>query len=82
MYTTEGLSEQGKFGLEVAVKVIDYFSKVFGIDYMLPKCDLLAVHEFGSNAMENWGLITYVRVFGLISVNNNRGTQRSCLTRV
>jgi aminopeptidase N len=46
--------------LEVAVKVIDYFSDVFDIPYMLPKCDLLAVHEFGSNAMENWGLITYV----------------------
>jgi len=42
---------------------VDHFSKVFDIDYMLPKCDLLAVHEFSHGAMENWGLITYVFPF-------------------
>jgi aminopeptidase N len=60
VYTTKGLIKQGQFGLENAVKIVDYFSKVFDIEYMLPKCDLLAVHEFSHGAMENWGLITYV----------------------
>jgi len=46
--------------LENAVKIVDYFSSLFDIEYMLPKCDLLAVHEFSHGAMENWGLITYV----------------------
>ena len=45
--------------MENAVKIIDYFSDVFEIDYMLPKADLLAVHSFSHGAMENWGLVTY-----------------------
>ncbi|KAL9028297.1 MAG: hypothetical protein Q9196_003321 [Gyalolechia fulgens] len=59
VYTTKGLKDQGRFGLKNASQVVDYFSEIFGIDYPLPKLDLLAVHEFSHNAMENWGLITY-----------------------
>ncbi|KZF20641.1 putative aminopeptidase [Xylona heveae TC161] len=59
VYTTKGLKEQGKFALQNAHQIVDYFSDVFGIDYPLPKVDLLAVHEFSHGAMENWGLITY-----------------------
>ncbi|KAI9716899.1 MAG: hypothetical protein M1812_005048 [Candelaria pacifica] len=59
VYTTKGLKEQGRFALQNAHKVIDYFSEIFRIDYPLPKADLLAVHEFSHGAMENWGLVTY-----------------------
>ncbi|KAI5797320.1 peptidase family M1-domain-containing protein [Pyronema domesticum] len=59
VYTTKGLVEQGRFALENACKIVDYFSEIFKIDYPLPKVDLLAVHEFSHGAMENWGLITY-----------------------
>ncbi|KAH6608174.1 aminopeptidase 2 [Trichoderma cornu-damae] len=59
VYTTRGLKEQGRWALEHAPKIIDYFSDIFGIDYPLPKSDLLAVHEFTHGAMENWGLVTY-----------------------
>ncbi|KAI2624565.1 peptidase family M1-domain-containing protein [Hypomontagnella submonticulosa] len=59
VYTTRGLKEQGRFALEHAPKTIDLFSESFGIDYPLPKSDLLAVHEFTHGAMENWGLVTY-----------------------
>ncbi|PHH70717.1 hypothetical protein CDD82_6963 [Ophiocordyceps australis] len=59
VYTTRGLKEQGRWALQHAPKVIDFFSKVFDIDYPLPKSDLLAVHEFTHGAMENWGLVTY-----------------------
>lgn len=59
VYTTRGLKEQGRFALQNAHQVVDYFSEVFRIDYPLPKVDLLAVHEFSHGAMENWGLITY-----------------------
>lgn len=46
VYTTRGLVEQGRFALENAKKVVDYFSEIFDLDYPLPKVDLLAVHEF------------------------------------
>ncbi|KAL2270672.1 hypothetical protein VTJ83DRAFT_43 [Remersonia thermophila] len=59
VYTTRGLKEQGRWALEHAPKIIDYFSEQFEIDYPLPKSDILAVHEFTHGAMENWGLVTY-----------------------
>ena len=59
VYTTRGLKEQGRLGLNVCHRVVDYFSDIFKVDYPLPKIDLLAVHEFSHGAMENWGLITY-----------------------
>jgi len=59
VYTTRGLKEQGRFALENAHQVVDYFSEIFKTDYPLPKADLLAVHEFSHGAMENWGLVTY-----------------------
>ncbi|ODQ67184.1 hypothetical protein NADFUDRAFT_81746 [Nadsonia fulvescens var. elongata DSM 6958] len=59
VYTTKGMVQEGQFALDNATKIVDYFSEVFEIDYVLPKVDLLAVHEFSHGAMENWGLITY-----------------------
>ncbi|KAI8231737.1 Aminopeptidase 2 [Colletotrichum sp. SAR 10_96] len=59
VYTTRGLKEQGRWALWHAPRIIDFFSDIFGIEYPLPKADLLAVHEFTHGAMENWGLVTY-----------------------
>ncbi|KAL2070703.1 hypothetical protein VTL71DRAFT_13729 [Oculimacula yallundae] len=59
IYTTRGLKEQAQFALDHSPQIIDYYSEIFGVDYPLPKCDLIAVHEFSHGAMENWGLITY-----------------------
>ena len=59
VYATRGLKEQGRWALQHAPKIIDYFSEQFEIDYPLPKSDILAVHEFTHGAMENWGLVTY-----------------------
>jgi aminopeptidase N len=42
------LKYQGQYALDHAPVFIDYFSEIFGIDYPLPKADLLAVHEFVS----------------------------------
>lgn len=50
------------FALDTAVKAIEYFNDYFGVPYPLPKCDHVALPDFSSAAMENWGLITYREV--------------------
>ncbi|KAJ0067447.1 hypothetical protein NL108_007909, partial [Boleophthalmus pectinirostris] len=50
---------QTHFALEVAVKMLDFYEEYFNIRYPLPKQDLIAIPDFQSGAMENWGLTTY-----------------------
>ncbi len=59
VYTTPGKKENGKLALDVAIKSLDYYNEYFKIPYPLPKLDLIAIPDFESGAMENWGLITY-----------------------
>jgi aminopeptidase N len=47
------------FALDIAVRTIDFFEEYFGVAYPLPKSDHIALPDFSSGAMENWGLITY-----------------------
>lgn len=47
------------FALDHAVKSIEFFDDYFGTPYPLPKSDHVALPDFSSGAMENWGLITY-----------------------
>lgn len=47
------------FALDIATRTIDFFDEYFDTPYPLPKCDNIALPDFTSGAMENWGLITY-----------------------
>lgn len=47
------------FALDVAKRSIEFFDDYFGVPYPLPKADHVALPDFSSGAMENWGLITY-----------------------
>jgi len=47
------------FALTTAIKTLEFFNDYFAIDYPLDKCDLVALPDFASGAMENWGLITF-----------------------
>ena len=52
-------AESLDFALEIASKTIDFFDDYFDYPYPLPKSDHVALPDFSSGAMENWGLITY-----------------------
>ncbi len=57
--TTSGKSKYGKFALECAKKALKYFEVYFDYTYPLKKLDLIAIPDFASGAMENWGAITF-----------------------
>ena len=47
------------FALDIATRSIDFYDEYFGVKYPLPKSNHVALPDFSSGAMENWGLITY-----------------------
>ena len=47
------------FALDIATRSIDFYDEYFGVKYPLPKSDHVALPDFSSGAMENWGLIAY-----------------------
>jgi len=57
--TTKGNSEKGRFALSLCKRLVTSYEQYFGIKYPLPKLDLIAVPDFASGAMENWGAITF-----------------------
>jgi aminopeptidase 2 len=59
VYAPKGTAHLGSFSLDICTKTLDLFNELFGSPYPLPKMDMVAVADFDSNAMENWGLITY-----------------------
>lgn len=69
-YATPDNTPFTDFALQTAVKCIDFYEEYFGIDYPLPKCDLIALPDFASGAMENWGCITFREQCMLVDPKN------------
>jgi puromycin-sensitive aminopeptidase len=65
VYTTPGKKHQAKFALDVTVKILEFYEKYFDIPYPLNTLDMIAIPDFASLAMENWGAITF-REIGLL----------------
>ena len=57
--TTAQPADSLDFALDVAKRSIEFFEDYFNVSYPLAKCDHVALPDFSSGAMENWGLITY-----------------------
>jgi aminopeptidase N len=57
--TTRGKGAQGRYALDSAVGLLEYYNDYFGVKYPLPKLDLIAVPGGFGGAMENWGGITF-----------------------
>ncbi|KAG1950776.1 glutamyl aminopeptidase [Pimephales promelas] len=47
------------YAANVTKIIFDYFEEYFDMDYSIEKLDKIAIPDFGTGAMENWGLITY-----------------------
>ncbi|HUY84934.1 MAG TPA: M1 family metallopeptidase [Candidatus Dormibacteraeota bacterium] len=62
-----------------AIKILEFFVDYFDTPFPLPKLDQVALPDFDSLAMENWGLITY-REVGLLADPKNRSLSGEQLT--
>lgn len=72
--------ESLSFSLDVAIRTIEFFSDYFGKPYPLPKSDHVAVPDFSSGAMENWGLITYREVCLIVDKSTATSTKQHSAT--
>jgi tricorn protease interacting factor F2/3 len=57
--TVKGKRDLAVLAMDYARKAVKYYEDYFGVDYQLPKLDLLAIPDFAAGAMENWGAITF-----------------------
>lgn len=69
-YATPDNIEHTKFALDCAVKTLEFYNEYFDIPYPLPKCDFIALPDFASGAMENWGCITFREQALLVDAKN------------
>lgn len=63
--TVPGKVHQAKFSLDVTVRCLELYEEYFAIKYPLNTLDMIAIPDFASLAMENWGAITF-REIGLL----------------
>ncbi|XP_042892988.1 endoplasmic reticulum aminopeptidase 1-like isoform X2 [Penaeus japonicus] len=59
VYAPPMMISQANYALRMATQILNFYETFFGVQYPLPKQDLIAIPDFGAGAMENWGLITY-----------------------
>ncbi|MEK7459456.1 MAG: M1 family metallopeptidase, partial [Patescibacteria group bacterium] len=71
VYTTPGKIHQARFALDTTVKMLEFYEEYFDIVYPLDTLDLIAIPDFASGAMENWGAITYRESVILIDENHS-----------
>ena len=80
--TTPGKVEQGRFALDTALRLLDYYNDYFGIPYPMEKLDHLAIPDFAAGAMENWGAITYRETALLYDPANSSPATRQRIAEV
>lgn len=71
VFTTLGKKHQAQFALDFATSCLQFYEDYFAIPYPLPVLDLIAIPDFATGAMENWGAVTYRESTLLIDENES-----------
>jgi aminopeptidase 2 len=82
VYATPGSEHLGAYSADIAAKTLKFFEEKFDIPYPLPKCDMVAIHDFSAGAMENFGLITYRTADLLLDPSNTNINTKQRVTEV
>ncbi|CAH2350240.1 alanine/arginine aminopeptidase [[Candida] railenensis] len=82
VYATPGSEHLGEYSAKIAAKTLAFFEEKFDIPYPLPKCDMVAIHDFSAGAMENFGLITYRTVDLLLDEKKTNINTKQRVTEV
>ncbi len=77
IYARPGYAGKGKYALENATKFLRAYEEYYSIPYPLGKLDLIALPEYASGAMENWGAITFREIVLLLDENSSVSNKRS-----
>ena len=70
VWAPAGKQDMGKFALETAEHVLNYYDNYFSIKYPYGKLDLIALPDFSAGAMENTACITFREILLLIDEKN------------
>lgn len=81
-YSTPDKVEQTSFARDVAIKTLEYYNDYFALPYPLSKCDMIALPDFSSGAMENWGCVTYRESCMLVDEKNTSAATRQSVADV
>ena len=82
VWATRGKEMQGQLALECAIRLLKFFLEYFNIAFPLPKLDHVALPEFASGAMENWGIITYRETALLYDPQNSAASAHQRIVEV
>ncbi|MGB2818661.1 MAG: M1 family metallopeptidase [Burkholderiaceae bacterium] len=80
--TAPGRAEEARYAMEVTKKLLGYFRDYFGIPYMLPKLDQLAIPGVRGGAMEDWGAISYSESLLLYDPKRSSARQQQLIFNV
>lgn len=62
VYTRPNAISQVQYAISLVSPFRKFYENAFKYKYELPKLDMIALPDFSSGAMENWGLITFREV--------------------
>jgi aminopeptidase N len=80
--TTRGKAGMGRYALESAAQIVEFYNDYFGTAYPLPKLDEIAVPGGFGGAMENWGGITYYELGLLFDPANSSAATKQGIYEV